>query len=88
MTEREKQDVIHALKTLSKHKAIIGCKSCTKTAEFALRLLEEQQEQIETLKIAQDKIADFLTQPEIVRCKDCRHYKNGMCWNEIGRAHV
>lgn len=47
MTEREAQDVIHALETLSKHKAVIGCESCAKTAEFALKLLKEQQEEIE-----------------------------------------
>jgi len=41
MTEREVQDVIHALETLSKHKAVIGCESCAKTAEFALKLLKE-----------------------------------------------
>ena len=50
----------------------------------ALELLKSQQEQIEILKIAQDKIADFLTQPEIIRCKDCRHWESedgkfGLC---------
>jgi len=45
MTEREAQDVIHALETLSKHKAVIGCESCAKTAEFALEVLKELKEQ-------------------------------------------
>ena len=50
MTEREVQDVIHALETLSKHKAVIGCESCAKTAEFALKLLKEQQQMYFTLE--------------------------------------
>ena len=46
---------------------------------YALELLKSQQEQIEILKITQDKIADFLTQPEIVRCKDCKYWKRREC---------
>ena len=47
MTENEKQEVIHALETLSKHRTIMGCKECAKTAEFALQLIKEQEKEIE-----------------------------------------
>lgn len=23
--------------------------------------------------------------PEVVRCKDCKHYHNGLCWNVMRR---
>ena len=50
MTESEKQNVIRALNTLAKHKSIYGCQQCSKTAEFALQLIEEQQQILEQQK--------------------------------------
>jgi hypothetical protein len=39
------------------------------------KLLKDQKEQIEILRIANDKIAEYLTQSKVVRCKDCIHYR-------------
>ena len=61
MTEREVQDVIHALETLSKHKAVIGCESCAKTAEFALNLLKEQEGTIRGLESCLQETLEELT---------------------------
>ena len=30
---------------------------------------------------ASDALAMLKEQPEIVRCKDCKHYKDGFCYN-------
>lgn len=38
----------------------------------AIALLKGQEEKIKTMHIAQNVIADYLIQPEIVRCKDCK----------------
>ena len=47
-------------------------------AKDALNLLKYQQEQIKLLHIANDVVADYLTQPQIVRCKDCKYHATDM----------
>ena len=51
-------------------------------SDDAIALLKEQEEQIKTLHIAQNVIADYLIQPEIVRCKDC---VNKECFGRDGK---
>ena len=29
---------------------------------------------------------NIIEKRELVRCKDCKHYKNGMCWNVMRRV--
>lgn len=43
------------------------------TIDKTVALLKEQEEKIKTMHIAQNVIADYLIQPEIVRCRDCKH---------------
>ena len=31
--------------------------------------------------VALDMAVKALSQPEVVRCKDCKHYKDGFCYN-------
>lgn len=48
----------------------------------ALNLLKEQESVIEALKSDLDETLAVLgEQAEIVRCKDCKHYKDGFCYN-------
>ena len=50
MTDAEKDAVKRSLKTLANLKKLLGCADCGKTSEFALRLIEEQEQVIEELK--------------------------------------
>ena len=51
-------------------------------SEDAIELLEEQQEQIEIQKENFSKLAvEYATQPQIVRCKDCKNYIPHGIWN-------
>ena len=44
----------------------------------ALALLKDQREQLKTMRIANDVIADYLVQPQIVRCKDCKYWHQSL----------
>lgn len=43
------------------------------------KLLKDQAEQIKILHIANDRIADYLKQQGIVRCKDCSRHGDISC---------
>ena len=49
-----------------------------------IKLLKDQKEQIEILRIANDKIAEYLTQPNVVRCEDCKYNDDGECIIKAG----
>ena len=82
MTDMEK--VMAGLTMLADRKNDNTCEGlkCCKIAEDSLAILKDQESVIDALKSDLDETLKVLgEQPEIVRCKDCKHYKDGFCYN-------
>ena len=75
MPDREK--VIKGLKCCSQMSGYV-CQKCPYSSEC---VAGETTYQTGTAHLAADALALLKEQPDIVRCKECKYYSDGFCYN-------